>query len=113
MAVARDRSSPWDSLRVCLWEPAGDGLLAAQSCGEAVWHQAVFSRGLGASERHLDAEQYEVSKAKMQTIESKHSNLWTRITRLIHRTLCFSTTQCMYDLVMRCFSNRYACGPSL
>ena len=46
-------------------------------------------------------------------IESKHINLRTRIKRLVRRTLCFSKTEQMHDLVIRLFINRYEFGQTL
>ena len=45
-----------------------------------------------------------------QKIESKHINLRTRIKRLVRRTLCFSKTEHMNDLVIGLFINRYEFG---
>ena len=66
--------------------------------------------GWGAYERHLDAEQHRVGKENTQKIESKHINLRTRIKRLVRRTLCFSKTERMHDLVIGLFINRYEFG---
>jgi insertion element IS1 protein InsB len=63
--------------------------------------------GWGAYERHLDAAPHQVGKANTQKIESKHMNLRTRIKRLVRRTICFSKTERMYDLVIGLFINRY------
>ena len=41
---------------------------------------------------------------------SKHINLRTRIKRLVRRTICFSKTECMHDLVIGLFINRYEFG---
>jgi len=46
----------------------------------------------------------------MWKIESKHINLRTRITRLVRRTIGFSKTTTMHDLVIGLFINRYECG---
>jgi insertion element IS1 protein InsB len=43
----------------------------------------------------------------MQTIESKHINLRTRIKRFMRRTICFSKTTTMHDLLIGLFMNRY------
>src|SRR5262249_2842724 len=59
-----------------------------------------YTDGWGAYERHLDAEQHQVGKENTQKIESKHINLRTRIKRLVRRTLCFSKTEHMHDLVI-------------
>jgi insertion element IS1 protein InsB len=66
--------------------------------------------GWGAYERHLDAEQPQVGKEHTQKIASKPSNLRTRIKRLVRRTLCFSKTERMHDLVIGLFINRYKFG---
>jgi len=63
--------------------------------------------GWGAYERHLNAEQHQVGKEHTQKIESKHINLRTRIKRLVRRTLCFSKTERIHDLVIGLFINRY------
>ena len=69
-----------------------------------------YTDGWGAYERHLDAEQHTVGKANTQKIESKHINLRTRIKRLVRRTICFSKTKQMPDLVIGLFINRHEFG---
>ncbi len=59
--------------------------------------------GWGAYERHLVAEVHEVGKRKTQKIEQKHLRLRTRIKRLARKTLCFSKTEEMHDLVIGLF----------
>ena len=61
-------------------------------------------------ERHIDPEQHHVGKENTQKIESKHINLRTRIKRLVRRTICFSKTTTMHDLVIGLFINRYEFG---
>jgi insertion element IS1 protein InsB len=68
------------------------------------------TEGWGAYERHLDAEKHTVGKANTQKIESKHINLRTRIKRLVRRTICFSKTKQMHDLVIGLFINRHEFG---
>jgi insertion element IS1 protein InsB len=72
-----------------------------------------FTDGWGAYERHLDAAQHTVGKANTQKIESKHINLRTRIKRLVRRTICFSKTERMHDLVIGLLINRYEFGVSV
>jgi insertion element IS1 protein InsB len=60
----------------------------------------------GAYERHIAPEQHHVGKEHTQTIASKHITLRTRITRLVRRTMCFSTTTTMHDLVIGLFIKR-------
>src|SRR6266852_5559158 len=68
-----------------------------------------YTDGWGAYERHIDAEKHHVGKENTQKIESKHLNLRTRIKRLVRRTICFSKTTTMHDLVIGLFMNRYEC----
>lgn len=69
-----------------------------------------YTDGWGAYERHLEPEQHRVGKDQTQKIESKHINLRTRIKRLVRRTICFSKTERMHDLVIGLFINRYEFG---
>ena len=69
-----------------------------------------YTDGWGAYERHLDAEQHTVGKENTQKIESKHIRLRTRIKRLVRRTICFSKSERMHDLVIGLFVNRYEFG---
>ena len=66
--------------------------------------------GWGAYERHLPAELHEVGKRKTQRIERKHLSLRTRIKRLVRKTICFSKTEEMHELVIGLFINRYEFG---
>jgi insertion element IS1 protein InsB len=72
-----------------------------------------YTDGWGAYERHIDAEQHQVGKENTQKIESKHINLRIRIKRLVRRTLCFSKTEQMHDLVIGLFINRYEFGRAI
>jgi len=64
----------------------------------------------GAYGRHLPLESHEIDKRKTQRIERKHLNLRTRIKRLTRKTICFSKTEEMHDLVIGLFINRYEFG---
>jgi insertion element IS1 protein InsB len=66
--------------------------------------------GWKAYERHLPVELHEVGKRKTQRIERKHLRLRTRIKRLMRKTICFSKTEKMHDLVIGLFINRYEFG---
>ena len=67
----------------------------------------------GAYKRHLDASKHEVGKQNTQKIENKHLNLRTRIKRLARRTICFSKSVFMHELVIGLFINRYEFGLSI
>ena len=80
----------------------------------APFHLTRFSTdGWGAYERHLDPAQHTIGKAHTQKIESKHINLRMRIKRLVRRTICFSKTTTMHDLVLGLFINRYEFGAAI
>ena len=64
----------------------------------------------GAYTRHLDPEQHTVSKRGTQKIERKHLTLRARIKRLVRKTICFSKSTQMHDIVIGLFVNRYAFG---
>ena len=87
--------------------------LALKALLEQFGIRRFYTDGWGAYERHIDPEQHEVGKEQTQKIESKHINLRTRIKRLVRRTLCFSKTERMHDLVIGLFINRYEFGQSL
>ena len=69
-----------------------------------------YTDGWGAYERHLEPDQHTVGKDNAQKIESKHIRLRTRIKRLVRRTICFSKSERMHDLVIGLFINRYEFG---
>src|SRR5438445_9635486 len=64
----------------------------------------------GAYERHLDPDMHSPGKRNTQKIERKHLTLRTRIKRLTRKTICFSKSIQMHDLVIGLFVNRYAFG---
>ncbi len=69
--------------------------------------------GWGAYERHIDPEKPRVGKDNTQKIVSTHLHLRTRITRAVRRTIGFSKTDHLHDLVMGLFIHRYECGRAL
>ena len=87
-----------------------DVFLRLQQLLEPFGITKVYTDGWGAYERHLAAETHHVGKENTQKIESKHINLRTRIKRLVRRTICFSKTKQMHDLVIGLFINRHEFG---
>ena len=63
--------------------------------------------GWGAYERNLPSEHHEVGKKKTQRIERKHLRLRTRIKRLQRKTICYSRSEELHDIVIGLFINRY------
>jgi insertion element IS1 protein InsB len=72
-----------------------------------------YTDGWGAYERHLDPAFHTVGKVNTQTIERKHLTLRTRIKRLVRKTICFSKSTWLHDVVIGLFINRYEFGLSI
>jgi insertion element IS1 protein InsB len=64
----------------------------------------------GAYGRHLNPEEHHPGKRSTQIIERKHLTLRTRIKRLARKTICFSKSIQMHDIVIGLFVNRYEFG---
>jgi len=66
-----------------------------------------YTDHLGTYQRHLDPEEHQPGKRNTQKIERKHLILRTRIKRLARKTICFSKSTQMHDIVIGLFINRY------
>jgi insertion element IS1 protein InsB len=64
----------------------------------------------GAYTRHLAPEDHVPGKRNTQQIERKHLTLRTRIKRLARKTICFSKSAELHDIVIGLFVNRYEFG---
>jgi insertion element IS1 protein InsB len=64
----------------------------------------------GAYTRHIDPEEHQPGKRNTQKIERKHLTLRMRIKRLTRKTICFSKSIQMHDIVIGLFINRYEFG---
>ena len=64
----------------------------------------------GAYTRHIDADEHQPGKRNTQKIERKHLTLRTRIKRLTRKTICFSKSIQIHDIVIGLFVNRYEFG---
>jgi len=69
-----------------------------------------YTDGWGAYDRHMDPAKHTVGKQHMQKIERKHTTLRARIKRLVRKTICFSKSVQMHDLVIGLFINRFEFG---
>ena len=69
-----------------------------------------YTDGWGAYQRHLDPTLHVVGKHHTQQLERKHLTLRTRIKRLVRKTICFSKSTQMHDLVIGLFINRFEFG---
>ena len=66
-----------------------------------------YTDGWGAYKRHLDSSLHFPGKRNTQKIERKHLALGTRIKRLARKTICFSKSIQMHDIVIGLFINRH------
>jgi len=69
-----------------------------------------YTDGWGAYRRHLDPHWHVVGKRRTQQLEQKHLTLRTRIKRLVRRTICFSKSIQMHEIVIGLFINRFEFG---
>jgi insertion element IS1 protein InsB len=69
-----------------------------------------YTDSWGAYERHVDPAFHTVGKRHTQKIERKHLTLRTRIKRLARKTICFSKSIWLHDVVIGLFINRYEFG---
>jgi len=69
-----------------------------------------YTDGWGAYQRHVDPAPHEVGKRHTQQLERKHLTLRTRIKHLARRTICFSKSTQLHDLVIGLFINRFEFG---
>jgi len=60
----------------------------------------------GAYERYIESNKHEVGKCNTQKIERKNLNLRTWIKRLTRKTICFSKSEKMHDIVIGLLINK-------
>jgi insertion element IS1 protein InsB len=60
----------------------------------------------GTYQRNLHPQQQTLGQEKTQKIDRKHLTLRTRIKRLTRKTICFSKSMQMHDIVLGLFVNR-------
>jgi len=69
-----------------------------------------YTDAAGVYGRHLPAANHTIGKVYTQQIERKHLTLRTRIKRLARKTICFSKSVLLHDIVIGLFVNRYEFG---
>lgn len=68
--------------------------------------ERFYTDGWGGYTRILDQSPHEVGKHYIQRIEHKPLTLRTRIKRLARKTICFSKSEWLHDIVIGLFMNR-------
>jgi insertion element IS1 protein InsB len=69
-----------------------------------------YTDGWGAYHRHLNPKLHVVGKRRTQQLERKHLTLRTRIKHLVRKTICFSKSIQMHEIVIGLFINRFEFG---
>lgn len=87
-----------------------EGFLKLKDLLEPFGITRFYTDDWGSYGRHLDPEKPVIGKQNTQKIERKHLTLRTRIKRLVRKTICFSKSQQMHDIVIGLFVNRYEFG---
>jgi insertion element IS1 protein InsB len=65
-----------------------------------------YTDGADVYDRHLESEQHTVGKIQTQKIERKYLTFRTRLKRLMRKTVCFSKSILLHDIVIGLFVNR-------
>ena len=110
MVVARDRPLHGTDLSLCLGPREDETFLQLKALLAPFGITRFYTDGWGAYRRHLDPSTHTVGKQHTQKIERKHPTFRTRIKRLTRKTICFSRSMLMHDLVIGLFINRYEFG---
>ena len=69
-----------------------------------------FTDGWGGYDRHFPSRHLSIGKENTQKIERKHLTYRTRIKRLTRKTICFSKSEEMHDIVLGLFINQHEFG---
>jgi insertion element IS1 protein InsB len=92
----------------------GGGRIRPCSDSKPYWPRWVFAgftaEGWGTYRRHLKPRLHVVGKRSTQQLERKHLTLRTLIKRLVRRTLCFSKSLQLREIVIGLFISRYEFG---
>jgi insertion element IS1 protein InsB len=89
---------------------ADQALLKLKALLEPFGIRRFYTDGWGAYHRHLDPKLHVVGKQRTQQLERKHLTLRTRIKRLVRRTICFSKSVQMHEIVIGLFINWFEFG---
>ena len=98
--MARHRPRYTRGISLYIWKTERRGFRALQSLLEPFGITMFYTDDWGSYERNLDAEKHTISKKNTQAIERKNLTLRTRIKRLCRKTICFSKSVKMHDIVI-------------
>jgi insertion element IS1 protein InsB len=111
LALACPRSPHRAGLGLCLWRRKKDeGFLQLKALLTPFGITRYYTDYWGAYQRNLGPAVHLPGKHNTQQIERKHLTLRTRIKWLVHKTICFSKSIELHDIVIGLFINRYEFG---
>jgi len=87
-----------------------DVFLQLKALLEPLGIRRFYTDGADVYDRHLEPEQHTVGKIHTQKIERKHLTFRTKLKRLMRKTICFSKSVRLHDIVIGLFVNRYEFG---
>jgi len=96
-----------DLLAYALGPRKDDVFLSLKALLQPFSINTYYTDDWGAYERNLDRDQHVIGKQNTQKIERKNLTLRTRVKRLARRTICFSKTVLMHDIVIGLFINAH------
>jgi len=67
--------------------------------------KTFYTDDWGAYSKYLKSENHTIGKENTQSIERKNLNLRTRVKRLNRKTICFSKSVIMHDIVIGLYIN--------
>jgi len=73
--------------------------------------QTYYTDGWESYSKFIPEDQHVIGKQNTQKIENKNLLLRTRIKRLARKTICFSKSEVMHDVVIGLFINKYCFEP--
>jgi IS1 family transposase len=82
------------------------GFLQPKALREPFGITQYYTDDWGTYTRHLEPEEHTPGKRNTRKIERKPLTLRTRMKRLVRKTMCFSPTTQMHDIVLGLFVNR-------
>lgn len=88
-------------------------LLDPQMCKQLISNLKVFdirtyyTDDWASHAKYIQANRHVIGKRYTQKIENKNLSLRTRIKRLARKTICFSKSELLHDIVIGLFISRY------
>ena len=80
---------------------------------EAFQIETYYSDNWISYKKYIEEKKHKIGKKNTQKIERKNLTLRTRIKRLARKTICYSKTEYMHDIIIGLFINTFEFGLSI